>query len=178
MTAQNVGWDDTHGLAGKTSASDLSDSGCRYVFAGHSERRVHLGETNDLIARKLRTAVTHQLTPILCIGDALEHHQAQRSDDALRAQLEALTRVARRTMGPFLIAYEPTWATSTRNKPRDCTPEEAGDRHSFIRSVIAAELGTTVAAETRLLFGGSVSANKAALPALVLTVAWLATAQQ
>jgi triosephosphate isomerase len=155
ITAQNMGWDDKHSLTGGTSASDLTDIGCRYVILGHSERRLYLGETNDMIARKLQTAFTHQLIPILCVGDTLEQHDAGQSEDAVKGQLEVLLRVYHRTGGPFLIAYEPAWAISTSNEPRECKPDEAGDRHSFIRSVIATELGARVAAETTLLYGGS-----------------------
>ncbi len=161
VTAQNMGWDDTHSLTGETSASDLTDIGCRYVILGHSERRLYLGETNDMIARKLHTAFTHRLTPILCVGDTLEEHHAGRSEEAVQAQLEVLLRIYHRTAGPFLIAYEPAWAISTSNEPRECKPDEAGDRHSFIRSAIAAELGAELAADTTLLYGGSVTASNA-----------------
>jgi len=161
VTAQNMDWDDTHSLTGETSASDLTKIGCRHVILGHPERRLYLGEINDLIARKLQTAFTHQLTPILCVGDTLEQHQAGRSEDAVQAQLEVLLRVYHRTGGPFLITYEPAWAISTSNEPREYRPDEAGDRHSFIRSVIATELGAAVAADTTLLYGGSVTASNA-----------------
>jgi triosephosphate isomerase len=162
VTAQNMGWDDdTHSLTGETSASDLTDIGCRYVILGHSERRLYLGETNDMIARKLQTAFTHQLTPILCVGDTLQQHDAGRSEEAVQAQLEVLLRAYHRTAGPFLIAYEPAWAISTSNEPHECKPEEAGERHSFIRSAIATELGAEIAAETTLLYGGSVTADNA-----------------
>jgi len=161
VTAQNMGWDGTHSLTGETSTSDLSDIGCRHVILGHFERRLYLGETNDLIARKLQTACSHQLTPILCVADTLEQHAAGRFEEAGQAQLEVLLRVYHRTGGPFLIAYEPAWAISTSNEPRECEPDEAGDRHSFIRSVIATELGAAVAADTTLLYGGSVTASNA-----------------
>jgi triosephosphate isomerase len=161
VTAQNMGWDDTHSLTGETSASDLIEIGCRYVIVGHSERRLYLGETNDMIAQKLQTAFTHQLTPILCVGDTLEQHQAGRSEQAVRAQLEVLLRAYHHIAGPFLIAYEPAWAISTGSDPRECQPDEAGERHSFIRSVIATELEAEVAAETTLLYGGSVTATNA-----------------
>lgn len=161
LTAQNMCWDDTHSLTGETTASDLLDIGCRYVLLGHSERRLYLAETNDMITRKLRTAFTHQLTPILCVGDTAEQHQAGRSEEAVRAQLEVLLRVYHHSGGPFLIAYEPAWAISTSTEPRECSPDEAGSRHSFIRSVIATELGVDVAADTTLLYGGSVDADNA-----------------
>ena len=161
LTAQNMGWDDAHSLTGETSASDLIEIGCRYVIVGHSERRLYLGETNDMIARKLQTALTYQLTPILCVGDTLEQHQAGQSEQAVRTQLEVLLGVYVRTPGAFLVAYEPAWAISTGSDPRECQPEEAGERHSFIRSVIATELGPAVAADTTLLYGGSVTAGNA-----------------
>jgi triosephosphate isomerase len=161
ITAQNMGWDDSRSLTGETSATDLTDLGCRYVILGHSERRRYLGETNDMIARKLQTAFTHGLTPILCVGDTHEEHQGGRSDAAVRTQLEVLLRVYHETAGPFLIAYEPAWAISTSDDARECTPEEAGDRHGVIRCVIAAELDAERAADTTLLYGGSVTADNA-----------------
>jgi triosephosphate isomerase len=161
VTAQNLCWDDTHSLTGETSASDLTDIGCRYLILGHSERRLYLGETNDMIARKLQTAFTHQLTPILCIGDTLEQHAAGRSEDAVRSQLEVLLRAYHDGGGRFFVAYEPAWAISTGTEPRECTPEEAGDRHSFIRALIDTELGAEIAATITLLYGGSVHADNA-----------------
>ncbi|MDQ2737435.1 MAG: triose-phosphate isomerase [Actinomycetota bacterium] len=161
VTAQNLGWDDTHSLTGETAASDLTDLGCRYVILGHSERRLYLGETNEMIARKLQTAFTHRLTPILCIGDTAAEHRAGRSEAAVRTQLEVLLRTYHLTGGPFLVAYEPAWAISTSEHPVDCTPQEAAERHGFIRSVVAGELGAQLAADTTLLYGGSVTADNA-----------------
>jgi triosephosphate isomerase len=160
VTAQNMGWDDSSSsLTGETSAADLTDLGCRYVILGHSERRRYLGETNDMIARKLQTAFAHQLTPILCIGDTLEEHRAGRSEVAVRSQLEVLLRVYHLAGGPFLVAYEPAWAISTSEHAQECAPGEAAYRHGFIRSVIADELGVQLAADTTLLYGGSVTAG-------------------
>lgn len=159
VTAQNMGWDDSISLTGETSATDLTDLDCRYVILGHSERRRFLGETNDMIARKLQTAFVHQLTPILCIGDTLDEHRAGRSETAVRSQLEVLLRVYHLASGPFLVAYEPAWAISTSEHAQECAPGEAADRHGFIRSVIADELGAQLAADTTLLYGGSVTAG-------------------
>ena len=161
--AKNAGddvpvWSDFWGNSRPTGVKDI---GARYGLVGHSERRLYLGETNEMIAWKLQTALTHQLTPILCVGDTLEQYQAGRSEDAVRAQLEVLLRVYHDTDGPFLIAYEPAWAISTGSEPRECRPDEAGQRHSFVRSVIATELGAEVAADTTLLYGGSVTASDA-----------------
>lgn len=161
VTAQNMGWDDPRSLTGETSATDLTDIGCRYVILGHSERRAYLGETNEMIARKLQTAFAHRLIPILCIGDTLEEHRTDRSEEAVRSQLEVLLRVYHSIGGPFLVAYEPAWAISTSEHARECAPEEAADRHGFIRSVIADELGAQLAADTTLLYGGSVTADNA-----------------
>ena len=161
VTAQNMGWDDARSLTGETSATDLADLGCRYVILGHSERRRYLGETNDMIARKLQTAFAHRLTPILCIGDTLTEHDSGRSEVAVRTQLEVLLRVHHLSSGQFLLAYEPAWAISTSEHARQCTPVEAADRHGYIRSVLSDELGAQPAAETTLLYGGSVTADNA-----------------
>jgi triosephosphate isomerase len=161
VTAQNMGWDDSRSLTGETSAADLTDIGCRYVILGHSERRHYLGETNAMIARKLQTAFAHRLIPILCIGDTLDEHRADRTEEAIQAQLEVLLRIHQPTSGRFLIAYEPAWAISTSEHARECTPTEASDRHRFIRSVIARELGAQLAADTTLLYGGSITAGNA-----------------
>jgi triosephosphate isomerase len=161
VTAQNMGWDDTHSLTGETAATDVTDLGCRYVILGHSERRLYLGESNEMIARKLQTSFAHGLAPILCIGDTAAEHRAGRSGVAVRTQLEVLLRAYQLSGGPFLLAYEPAWAISTSDHPADCTPQEAADRHGFIRSVIADELGAQLAAATTLLYGGSVTAANA-----------------
>lgn len=161
VTAQNVGWDDARSLTGETSAQDLADIGCRYVITGHSERRRYLGETNDMIARKLQTAFAHQLTPILCVGDSSEEHRTGGSEVAVRAQLDVLLRAYQLGGGPFLVAYEPAWAISTSENAQECEPDEAAHRHSFIRSVIADELGAEGASDTTLLYGGSVTATNA-----------------
>ncbi len=161
LTAQNMGWDGPRSLTGETSAADLTNLGCRYVIVGHSERRRFLGETDDMIARKLQTAFTHGLTPILCVGDTREDHQAGRSDAVVQAQLNVLLGVYPASGAPFLVAYEPTWAISTSRDAHDCNPDEAGARHSLLRSVIAGELGAQLAADTTLLYGGSVTAADA-----------------
>lgn len=161
VPAQNMGRDDRHSLTGETSATDLTALGCRYVIVGHSERRLYLGETDDMIARKLKTALTHQLTPILCVGYTLEQHQAGQSEQAVRVQLEVLLRSYHRSGSPFLIAYEPAWAISTSSEARTCSPAEAEDRHSLIRSVLSTELGADTAADTTLLYGGSITSSNA-----------------
>ena len=148
VTAQDMGWDDRHRLAGERSASDPMDIGCRHATLGHSERRLYLGETNDMIAPELQTAFTHQLAPILCVGDTLEQHAAGWSEDAVQAQLEVLLRVHHRTDGPLLIAYEPAWAqrrrllhpdryrrrTGRRRQPRgDLVPGPDRGQHRHLR---------------------------------------------
>jgi len=114
-----------------------------------------------MVARKLQTAFAHRLTPILCIGDTLEQHQAGQSEEAVRTQLEVLLRVYHLTGGPFVVAYEPAWSISSGEHARECTAAEAADRHGFTRSSIADELGAQTAAGTTLFYGGSVTAADA-----------------
>lgn len=165
ITAQNMGWDDSRSLTGETSATDLTDLGAQYAIVGHSERRRYLGETNDMIAKKLRTAFAHRLTPVLCLGGTAEEHQDGRSEVAVRSQLEVLLRVYHLAGGPLLLPYEPAWATSTSEDAKECAPAEAADRHGYIRSRVAEELGTQLAADTTLLYGGSVTTCQRLQPA-------------
>ncbi len=114
-----------------------------------------------MVARKLQTAFAHRLTPILCISDTLEQHQAGQSEEPVRTQLEVLLRVYHLTGGLFVVAYEPAWAISTGEYAHECTAEQAADRHGFIRSSIVDECGPHIATDTTLLYGGKVTAGKA-----------------
>jgi triosephosphate isomerase len=156
VAAQNLVWDDTNSFTGETSASSLSDIGCKYVIVGHSERRQYLGETDEMIGRKLSTAFAHLITPVLCLGETFAEHQDGQFEQVVRRQLSALFS-AFSDGRPFVVAYEPAWAISTSTEALVCKPSEAGDRHAFLRDAIAHELGPDVAASTTILYGGSVA---------------------
>jgi triosephosphate isomerase len=162
VTAQNLVWDATNSFTGETTASSLSEIGCKYVILGHSERRLYLGETEEMIGRKIRTAFAHGLIPVLCVGETFDEHRDDQFEQVVVRQLTALFAAVADSASPFIVAYEPAWAISTSTEALECKPVEAGDRHGFIRSALGQEMGSEVAAETTILFGGSVTGDNVA----------------
>jgi triosephosphate isomerase len=162
VTAQNVVWDAANSFTGETSASTLSEIGCKYVILGHSERRLYLGETDEMIGRKIRTAFAHRLIPVLCVGETRDEHRDGRFEQVVVRQLTALFATVADSPSPFIVAYEPACAISTSTEALECKPLEAGDRHGFIRSALAQAMGSEVAAATTILYGGSVTGDNVA----------------
>ena len=151
---------ETHGaFTGEVSAAMLKDVGCEYVIVGHSERRLIYRESDQLIARKFQAAQSKHLIPILCLGEQLAERDANRTKDVVGRQLDAvLELVGIDAFTHAVIAYEPVWAIGTG---RNATPDQAQDVHAFIRARLQAR-NAKIAAETRVLYGGSVKAGNAA----------------
>ena len=144
---------------GEVSAAMLADVGAQWALVGHSERRHYHGESDELVARKFAAAKVGGLTPILCVGETLEQHEAGEAKAVIARQLQAvlaLNGVA--SFDTAVIAYEPVWAIGTG---RTATPELAQQVHAFIRSQLEKE-DVIIARLTRLLYGGSVKAANAA----------------
>jgi triosephosphate isomerase len=146
-------------FTGEVSAAMLKDVGCRYVIVGHSERRALYHEDDKLVARKFVAAQSHKLTPILCVGETLEQRERGETEHVVGHQLDAVVAVAGVTaFADAVIAYEPVWAIGTG---KNATPQQAQDVHAFIRGRISAR-DAKIAAQLRLLYGGSVKAANAA----------------
>ncbi len=151
---------DTHGaFTGEVSATMLKDVGCQCVIVGHSERRLIYREGDQLVARKFAAAQAKGLVPILCVGEQLAERETGRTGEVVARQLDAVLELCGvQTLTGAVIAYEPVWAIGTG---RNATPEQAQEVHAFIRDRIAAR-DATIAAATRILYGGSVKASNAA----------------
>ena len=135
----------------------LADVGCRFVLVGHSERRVHHGETDELIGRKLAAVQAAGLTPVLCVGEDSAMRQAGEQNHAVRGQLRgALSGMASSVM----VAYEPVWAIGTG---LTATPDQVNDMHAVIKAEVNAVLGGD--SDVPVLYGGSVNPETA--PALL-----------
>jgi triosephosphate isomerase len=146
-------------FTGEISAAMLKDVGCRYVIVGHSERRALFHEDDTLVARKFLAAQSQKLTPILCIGETLEQRERGDTETVVARQLDAVLAVAGvAAFAEAVIAYEPVWAIGTG---KNATPDQAQAVHAFIRGRIAAR-DAKIAADLRLLYGGSVKAANAA----------------
>jgi triosephosphate isomerase (TIM) len=138
-------------FTGDISAPMLKDAGAAYVIVGHSERRTHHHETDQLVRAKAEAALKAGLTPIICIGETQAEREAGR-------QAAVVIRQLRRSLPPgatsetVVIAYEPVWAIGTGLTP---TPGDIAVVHNGIRALLT-EIGGPSSAKTRILYGGSV----------------------
>ena len=160
LGAQNMHWEAKGAYTGEISAGMLKEIGCRYVILGHSERRIHFGETDALIHRKILSALKNSLRVILCVGETLEQRQTGRTWEVVKTQLQAgLDGVEPVHFSEqVVIAYEPVWAIGTG---QNATPAQAQDLHHSIRSWLAEKFGKVSAEATRIQYGGSVKADNA-----------------
>jgi triosephosphate isomerase len=159
LGAQDVCAEAQGAFTGEVSALMLRDVGCEYVIVGHSERRLLYRESDQLVARKFAAAQSKGLIPILCVGEQLAEREADRMRDVIMRQLDVVLELCGvESFATAVIAYEPVWAIGTG---RNATPEQAQEMHAFIRARLAAR-NANIAAETRILYGGSVKAGNAA----------------
>ena len=159
LGAQNMFWEDKGAFTGELSPLMLRDTGCEYVILGHSERRHIFGEADDLINRKVQAALSHQLIPILCIGETLDEREAGTTNRVLSNQLRiGLSQLQLTESDRIIIAYEPIWAIGTG---KTATPEIAQEAHGFIQDLLREILGPNTS-RTRILYGGSVKPENAA----------------
>jgi triosephosphate isomerase len=160
LGAQDVCAEAQGAFTGEVSAAMLKDVGCRYCIVGHSERRLLYRESDQLVARKFAAGQARELVPILCVGEQLADRESGRTREVVARQLDAVLGLCGvQTLASAVIAYEPVWAIGTG---RNATPEQAQEVHAFIRARIAAQ-DATIAAGTRILYGGSVKASNAAV---------------
>lgn len=158
--AQTMDWHDNGAFTGETSPIMLNAIGVTHVLIGHSERRQYFNETDETVNLKLKAALAHKLTPIVCVGELQAERESGRTNDVLRRQLTVgLKDIDPATATPLVIAYEPVWAIGTG---LTATPEIADEAHRFIRSQLEEILGPAIAASTRILYGGSVKPDNAA----------------
>lgn len=141
-------------LTGAVSGYLLRDAGAQYVILGHSERRQHFGETDAVVAAKLKASYDWRLTPIVCIGESAEDYMEGRTEAVLRRQVEALLgAIPSEGFAQVIIAYEPIWAIGTGHVP---LPDAVNDIGQHIRQWVRDALGDP-AEHMRILYGGSVS---------------------
>ena len=144
---------------GETSGNMLVDMGCRYVLAGHSERRAIYGESDEDVAVRFQAALDAGLVPVLCVGETLEEREANQTEAVVARQLDAVIKSAGiDAFSRAVIAYEPVWAIGTG---LTATPQQAQSVHAFIRDKISA-LNVIIADQLRILYGGSVKGSNAA----------------
>jgi triosephosphate isomerase len=159
LGAQNLSTEKAGAFTGEISGAMLKDALCRYVLVGHSERRALMGESSDIVARKFVAAQQAGLIPVLCVGETLADRKAGRTLAVISQQFNAVADVAGIDgFANAVVAYEPVWAIGTGET---ATPEQAQEVHASLRAM-AAGRSVRIAADLRLLYGGSVKAANAA----------------
>lgn len=160
LGAQNMGWEDEGQFSGEISPLMLREVGTEIVMIGHSERRHALLETDEMENKKVKCALRHGLTPLLCIGETGEEKNHGLSDEVLRTQLKiGLEGVSHDEAKSLWVAYEPVWAIGVGGVP--ASKEYAEEKHGVIRECLRELLGKEAADSVPLLYGGSVNPRNA-----------------
>jgi triosephosphate isomerase len=159
LGAQNCADKESGAYTGEVSVAMIRSAGASYVIIGHSERRAYYGETNEILANKVKLALKEGLTPIFCIGEVLEEREAGRHFDVVKTQLnEGLFDLSEADFGKLVLAYEPVWAIGTG---KTASPDQAQEMHKVIRDHIAGKYGQQTADNTSILYGGSCKPDNA-----------------
>ncbi|MDR9413717.1 MAG: triose-phosphate isomerase [Spiribacter salinus] len=153
LGAQNCADAGPGARTGEIAAEMLLDYGVSHVILGHSERRAHYGETDEVIAARYQEAQNAGLIPILCVGETLAEREADQTEAIVGGQIRGVTeRLEGTGLGNGVIAYEPVWAIGTG---RTATADQAEHMHAFIREQLVMLEGHANASARRILYGGS-----------------------
>jgi triosephosphate isomerase len=160
LGAQNMHWEAKGAFTGELSAAMVKEW-CGYVILGHSERRGLFGETDEMVAKKVKTALGAGIIPIVCVGETLSENESGQTDAVVRRQMKAaFAGLTPEQAAKAIVAYEPVWAIGTGRAAHgpDANRVIAGS----IRSVLADQFGKDVAQGVRVLYGGSVTPDNIA----------------
>ncbi len=160
LGSQDCFWEEKGAYTGEVSPKMLKDLGCEYVILGHSERRRNLGETDEMINKKVKAALSAGLLPILCIGETKEQRESGKTEDILKEQIElGMSGILPDQVSKITIAYEPVWAISggdpykTEELP---TPNGINKIFSLIKNIFSETYGDK--GLVKVIYGGSANA--------------------
>lgn len=157
--AQNMHYEESGAYTGEISGEMLKAINVEYVIIGHSERRQYYNETDETVSLKLKKAFEVGLKPILCVGEALEERENNKTLEVIEKQIKmAISRLKKNQVENLIIAYEPIWAIGTG---KTATSEEANSTIMSIRNMILSEFGKDVAEKIIIQYGGSVKSTNA-----------------
>lgn len=155
--AQNMHWAEKGAYTGEISGSMLKCIGVEYVIVGHSERREQFAETDEIINKKVKTALANELKPIICIGETLEQKENGQYEEVVTNQIQiALQNVPQEQMENIIIAYEPIWAIGTG---KTATATDANNAVKTIRKYLQKIYNKEIAENITILYGGSIKAE-------------------
>ena len=157
LGAQNCHWEEKGAFTGEASLSQIKDIGCRYVLAGHSERRNIFGETDEMVNKKVLAILNSGLTPILCMGETAAERQGGTTFQVLKNQFEkGLAGVAKNAVEKVTLAYEPVWAIGTG---KVCDTAQAEEVNIFLKKALCEKYSRNIANSMQILYGGSVKSD-------------------
>ncbi len=155
--AQNMHFEENGAFTGEIAPNMLTSTGVTYVIIGHSERRAMFNETDETCNKKLHAAYKHGLTPILCVGEKLEHRENGKTEEVIKEQVVSdLAGLTADQVKNLVIAYEPIWAIGTG---KTATSEMANETCGYIRSLVKELYDEETAEAIRIQYGGSVKLN-------------------
>lgn len=161
LGAQDMSWEEKGAFTGEVSPSELSDLGVSFCIVGHSERRTKLGETDEMINKKVKTAFLYGISPILCIGE--QERTGNEIPSVVGEQLKkALKDIKKSMLKNLIVAYEPVWAISTNSGARADTPDNAFRAALYIRKVISSLFDRKSSEKVKIIYGGSVNSENVA----------------
>lgn len=159
IAAQNMHQCDKGAYTGEVSADMLYSTGVKVVILGHSERREHFGENDEILAQKVARALQSNLQVIFCIGESLEQRKSGKHFETVQTQIEkALFALQAQQIEKIVLAYEPIWAIGTGET---ATSKQAQEMHAYLRGHLAERYGDASAQKTRILYGGSLKPDNA-----------------
>jgi triosephosphate isomerase (TIM) len=155
LGAQDVFWVDSGAYTGEISAPMLAKLAVKHVIVGHSERREHFGETDEMVNKKAKAVVGASMAAIVCVGETLEQREAGEAEQVVTTQTSAALRgLSLESPTSLAIAYEPVWAIGSG---RTALPDDASLIASIIREQLRDLMGSETAEGVRILYGGSVN---------------------
>ena len=157
--AQNMHWEESGAYTGEVSPNMLKCINVEYVIIGHSERRQYFAETNETVNKKIKSALKHELIPILCVGETAIQREKGIQEEVIKEQIKkALSEISQDDAKKIIIAYEPIWAIGTG---KVATKEDANNMLKCIRKEIENLYSVDIAQNISLLYGGSVKKENA-----------------
>ena len=155
--AQNMHWEETGAYTGEIAPNMLKCINVEYVIIGHSERRQYFAETDETVNKKIKSALKHELNPILCVGETMKQRELGLEEEVIKQQVNgALEGITKEQAEKIVIAYEPIWAIGTG---KVATKDDANNMIKLIRKEIELLYNKEVANNVSILYGGSVNKN-------------------
>lgn len=156
MGGQDCHWEERGAFTGDVSAQMLKDLACEYVIVGHSERRQHHGEDNQLVRKKAESAIKVNLQPIICVGETAEERKKGKAYDVVEKQVKESVP-GQSAQDQLVVAYEPVWSIGTGQVP---TKNNIQEMHEHIINVLKNNFSGTYSSH-KVLYGGSVKGDNA-----------------